>query len=98
MLPLLLLVALLLLLAFFLKPYLDWRLSCGRALESEISRTSFQYAAGELVPAAWKAPEVVLSVVVPAYNEEYRLPQMLDEALSYLESRGNSAAFSYEAM
>ena len=58
-----------------------------------------------------QAPEVALSIVVPAYNEdcaslrasspsrseckEYRIPQMLDETLSYLESRG--AEFSYEA-
>jgi len=30
---------------------------------------------------------VDLSVVVPAYNEENRLPRMLDETLSFLESR-----------
>ena len=29
--------------------------------------------------------------------EEYRLPQMLDETLAYLESRGSAASFSYEA-
>eukprot|EP00913_Durusdinium_trenchii_P021616 g20313.t1 len=56
--------------AFFLKPYWDWRCSCSKPLESQISRTSFQCSPGELVPAPWKAPEVVLSVVVPAYNEE----------------------------
>lgn len=85
--------------AFFLKPYLDWRYSCGKPLESQISRTSFQCAPGELVPAPWKAPEVALSVVVPAYNEEYRLPQMLDEALAYLESRGSDvASFTYEVI
>lgn len=32
---------------------------------------------------------VRLSVVVPAYNEELRLPKMLDEALEYLEKRAN---------
>lgn len=31
--------------------------------------------------------EVDLSVVIPAYNEELRLPSMLDEALSFLEDR-----------
>lgn len=31
--------------------------------------------------------EVDLSVVVPAYNEELRLPKMLDETLSFLEAR-----------
>lgn len=31
--------------------------------------------------------KVYLSVVIPAYNEEKRLPVMLDEALDYLENR-----------
>lgn len=31
--------------------------------------------------------DVDLSVVVPAYNEQYRLPKMLDETLSFLEAR-----------
>lgn len=30
-------------------------------------------------------PELLLSVVVPAYNEEARLPSMLDDAVAYLE-------------
>ncbi|KAI9752132.1 MAG: dolichyl-phosphate beta-glucosyltransferase [Lichina confinis] len=36
---------------------------------------------------AWEidAPQVLLSLVVPAYNEEQRLPSMLDEAVAYLE-------------
>jgi len=83
--------------SFFLKPYLDWRITCDQSLESQISRTSFRYAPGELVPPVWKAPEVTLSVVVPAYNEEYRLPQMLDETLTYLEGRQDQA-FTYEVI
>lgn len=39
---------------------------------------------------------VDLSVVVPAYNEEARLPGMLDETLSYLEAR--RSPFSYEVI
>jgi hypothetical protein len=32
-------------------------------------------------------------------TEEYRLPQMLDEALAYLESRGSDvASFTYEVL
>ncbi|CAE7246219.1 ALG5 [Symbiodinium pilosum] len=81
---------------FLLKPYFDWRASCDQALESQVARTSFQCSPGELIPPAWKAPEVILSVVVPAYNEEYRIPQMLDETLTYLEGRGASSSFSYE--
>ena len=30
---------------------------------------------------------VDLSVIVPAYNEETRLPTMLDECLAFLEAR-----------
>jgi len=41
--------------------------------------------------------ECSLSVVVPAYNEEERLPVMLDETLAYLEDRQKSdPAFSFE--
>lgn len=32
-------------------------------------------------------PTVYLSVIVPAFNEENRLPKMLDEAIDYLEMR-----------
>lgn len=53
-----------------------------------------------------------LSVIVPAYNEEARLPTMLDETLSYLEGRrratlansssssssGGGGAFTYEVI
>eukprot|EP00005_Dracoamoeba_jomungandri_P001094 CAMPEP_0174257410 /NCGR_PEP_ID=MMETSP0439-20130205/6550_1 /TAXON_ID=0 /ORGANISM="Stereomyxa ramosa, Strain Chinc5" /LENGTH=268 /DNA_ID=CAMNT_0015340481 /DNA_START=213 /DNA_END=1020 /DNA_ORIENTATION=- len=38
-----------------------------------------------------------LSVVVPAYNEEKRLPPMLDEAIPFLEQRmKEDSSFSYE--
>ncbi|XP_050299758.1 dolichyl-phosphate beta-glucosyltransferase [Anthonomus grandis grandis] len=42
---------------------------------------------------------VNLSVIVPAYNEEIRLPPMLDECLEYLESRTkNNPNFTYEVI
>mmetsp|Transcript_14608 Transcript_14608/g.25875 ORF Transcript_14608/g.25875 Transcript_14608/m.25875 type:complete len:325 (-) Transcript_14608:111-1085(-) len=91
----------LVLLAWLLVPYWDWRAVNAKSIESQIARTSFKCAPGDLVPATWKAPEVTLSVVVPAYNEEYRLPQMLDETLTYLEGRaasGPAGAFSYEVI
>eukprot|EP00931_Biecheleriopsis_adriatica_P093088 TRINITY_DN66840_c0_g1_i1.p1 TRINITY_DN66840_c0_g1~~TRINITY_DN66840_c0_g1_i1.p1 ORF type:complete len:319 (-),score=69.54 TRINITY_DN66840_c0_g1_i1:95-1051(-) len=85
--------------SFLIKPYVDWRRTCNYALESQIARTSFQFQRGELRPPLWKAPQVHLSVVVPAYNEEFRLPQMLDETLSYLEARGRASSdFSYEVI
>ncbi|KAK6167057.1 hypothetical protein SNE40_021165 [Patella caerulea] len=37
-----------------------------------------------------------LTIVVPAYNEEKRLPVMLDEALEYLENRNKISNFTYE--
>lgn len=41
--------------------------------------------------------ELYLSVVIPAYNEQKRLPKMLDEAIQYLEDRCyRHNAFSYE--
>lgn len=41
-------------------------------------------------PSLDDSPEVKLSVVVPAYNEEERLPSMLDECLEFLEGRSSS--------
>lgn len=99
--------AVLLLAAWILAPYFAWREISDQPIEAHISRTSFECSPGELVPPSWKVPEVTLSVVVPAYNEEFRLPQMLDETLTYLEARSTSAAaasgypgtgFSYEVI
>lgn len=43
--------------------------------------------------------KVSLSVVVPAYNEEKRLPTMLDECLAYLEKRvKKDSSFTYEVI
>ena len=40
-----------------------------------------------------------LSVIVPAYNEESRLPVMLDECINYLECRSNDQSnFTYEVI
>lgn len=93
-------VAILVVLAWLLKPYFDWGRASARSLDAHIARTSFQCTPGELVPPVWKAPELMLSVVVPAFNEEYRLPQMLDETLTYLEARAamNPLGFSYEVL
>ncbi|KAL2770193.1 dolichyl-phosphate beta-glucosyltransferase isoform 2, partial [Daubentonia madagascariensis] len=41
----------------------------------------------ETLPSIWDSPTKQLSVVVPSYNEEKRLPVMMDEALGYLEKR-----------
>uniref|UniRef100_A0A8C6BY01 Dolichyl-phosphate beta-glucosyltransferase n=1 Tax=Monodon monoceros TaxID=40151 RepID=A0A8C6BY01_MONMO len=41
----------------------------------------------EALPSIRDSPTKQLSVVVPSYNEEKRLPVMMDEALGYLEER-----------
>ncbi|KAF4531560.1 hypothetical protein B566_EDAN013563 [Ephemera danica] len=51
------------------------------------------------LPYLDKKPSVKLSVVVPAYDEEERLPAMLDECLSYLSERQElNPTFSYEVL
>ncbi|KAL8558469.1 dolichyl-phosphate beta-glucosyltransferase [Nucella lapillus] len=50
-------------------------------------------------PSITDPPSLDLSVIVPAYNEEERLPAMMDEALQYLESRQkDNPSFSYEVI
>jgi dolichyl-phosphate beta-glucosyltransferase len=50
------------------------------------------------VPSIWSPATKQLSIVIPAYNEEDRLPATLDEALGYLQRRRNASgpAFTYE--
>lgn len=51
----------------------------------------------EALPSIWDSPTKQLSVVVPSYNEEKRLPVMMDEALNYLEKRQkHDCMFTYE--
>ena len=48
-------------------------------------------------PTIFDEPEVYTTFVVPAYNEEKRIPQMLNETLAYLDSRRDSdPSFTYE--
>ncbi|XP_045202907.1 dolichyl-phosphate beta-glucosyltransferase-like [Mercenaria mercenaria] len=48
-------------------------------------------------PSIHDPPSIDLSVIVPAYFEEDRLPSMMDEALGYLEARQKkNPSFSYE--
>jgi len=51
----------------------------------------------EKFPSIKSAASVYLSVIVPSYYEETRLPVMLDEALEYLEARQKKEKkFTYE--
>ncbi|KFQ20851.1 Dolichyl-phosphate beta-glucosyltransferase [Merops nubicus] len=53
----------------------------------------------ESVPSIHDPPTKELSVVVPSYNEEDRLPLMMDEALDYLEKRQKrDPSFTYEVI
>ncbi|XP_051013126.1 dolichyl-phosphate beta-glucosyltransferase [Acomys russatus] len=53
----------------------------------------------EPLPSVWDSPTIQLSVVVPSYNEEKRLPVMMDEALNYLEKRQkHDPTFTYEVI
>ncbi|KAK2828329.1 hypothetical protein Q5P01_019363 [Channa striata] len=61
----------------------------------------FLTATGEKVvfPSLHDPHSRELSVVVPAYNEELRMPVMLDEALQYLENRQKqNPSFTYEVI
>ncbi|CAN9501848.1 unnamed protein product [Ophioblennius macclurei] len=61
----------------------------------------FPTAAGgkELFPSLHDPHSRELSVVIPAYNEELRMPVMLDEAMDYLESRQKqNPSFTYEVI
>lgn len=50
-------------------------------------------------PSLKDPPTVTLSVIVPAYNEEERLPPMLDECLDFLEKRcKETPTFTYEVI
>ncbi|XP_010833927.1 PREDICTED: dolichyl-phosphate beta-glucosyltransferase isoform X2 [Bison bison bison] len=53
----------------------------------------------EALPSIRDSPTKQLSVVVPSYNEEKRLPVMMDEALGYLEDRQKQdPTFTYEVI
>lgn len=51
----------------------------------------------EPFPSLYDDWSIHLSVIIPAYNEEQRLPAMLDECLEYLEERRKSG-FAYEVI
>ncbi|EAY07004.1 glycosyl transferase, group 2 family protein [Trichomonas vaginalis G3] len=51
----------------------------------------------QLFPTIFDEPEVYATFVVPAYNEERRIPSMLNETLQFLDTRRDeNPNFSYE--
>ncbi|PKI84439.1 dolichyl-phosphate beta-glucosyltransferase [Malassezia vespertilionis] len=53
--------------------------------KEECTYTDVDHTIPQVLPSIYDAPMTQLSVVVPMYNEEKRLPAMLDDALAYLE-------------
>ena len=50
-------------------------------------------------PSVFEEASLTLSIVVPAYNEDVRLPQMLNETIHYLEAKSKrDLSFSYEVI
>eukprot|EP01018_Ginkgo_biloba_P033018 Gb_27737 [translate_table: standard] len=50
-------------------------------------------------PSIFDPPEKYISLIVPAFNEELRLPGAIDETLSYLQQRVSAdRTFSYEVL
>jgi dolichyl-phosphate beta-glucosyltransferase len=50
-------------------------------------------------PSVFTDPSVYVSFVIPAYNEESRLPTMLNETIDYLEIRASADnSFTYEIL
>ncbi|KAK4353717.1 hypothetical protein RND71_025911 [Anisodus tanguticus] len=50
-------------------------------------------------PHIFDPAEKYISLVIPAYNEEHRLPGALDETLNYLQQRAaNDKTFTYEVI
>ncbi|XP_012054991.1 PREDICTED: dolichyl-phosphate beta-glucosyltransferase [Atta cephalotes] len=65
--------------------------------ESEKFFFNCQTKIKEAFPSLYDPWSVQLSVIIPAYNEEQRLPPMLDECLEYLEERRKSG-LTYEVI
>ncbi|XP_011157796.1 dolichyl-phosphate beta-glucosyltransferase [Solenopsis invicta] len=65
--------------------------------ESEKFFFNCQTKRKEAFPSLHDPWSLHLSVIVPAYNEEQRLPPMLDECLEYLEERSKSG-LTYEVI
>lgn len=103
---LLLLICLGLTLLLFLLIYVVWTTTSNdpyRKIPSYPGEESFVHGkTRERFPSLLEEDDeeemVDLSVVVPAYNEEQRLPAMLEETTDYLEKRLREGNFTYEIL
>ncbi|XP_052376322.1 dolichyl-phosphate beta-glucosyltransferase isoform X2 [Oncorhynchus keta] len=70
-------------------------------LKRHAKETLFPTATGEKepFPSLHDPSSLELSVIVPAYNEELRMPVMMEEAMGYLENRQKQQPlFTYEVI
>ncbi|CAB1117789.1 GT2 [Ectocarpus sp. CCAP 1310/34] len=91
-------------LAWFVQPLVSARTYRRRSFESE----DFFWGVGrggeksnkEAFPVCGDPPSKTLSVIVPAHNEEDRLPGMLKDTFTYLNTRRKTAdsSFTYEVI
>ena len=72
-------------------------LSCGLQIRFDTHFLKVISDTYEVFPSIQNPATLTLTVVVPAYNEERRLPKMLTECTVYLEERTKSErGFTYE--
>ena len=72
-------------------------LACGFLIKFKAHLLKVISGTHEVFPSIEDPATLTLTVVVPAYNEEQRLPKMLTECTVYLEERTRSErGFTYE--
>ncbi|CAM9169561.1 unnamed protein product [Hapterophycus canaliculatus] len=91
-------------LVWFVQPLVSARTQRRRSFESEDFFWDVgpggERASREAFPVPRDPPSKSLSVIVPAHNEEDRLPGMLKETFEYLDTRRSTAdsSFTYEVI
>ncbi|OLY81053.1 Dolichyl-phosphate beta-glucosyltransferase [Smittium mucronatum] len=70
-----------------------WSPNPRKSLESEGHYLSHDSKDPKKLPKISDKPEVFLSIIVPAYNEELRLPLLLDDIREYMTSLKNKISY-----
>ncbi|KAJ1685152.1 hypothetical protein LUZ63_016542 [Rhynchospora breviuscula] len=85
--------------------FLDYirRIGCSHSIQRTAASDSFFEDPSSLAkvpcPSIFDPAEKYISLIIPAYNEEDRLPSALDETLNYLQHRSAAEkSFSYEVL
>nr|CAD1822090.1 unnamed protein product [Ananas comosus var. bracteatus] len=79
------------------------KIGCKHSLERDAVSDAFFEDPNSLkkvpCPSIFDPAEKYISLIIPAYNEEHRLPGTLDETLSYLRQRSaTEKSFTYEVL